>query len=656
MYPNLSKIITTVFRPLIAILLGILTILQIIYSSNNTIATSKTSAIQNSTIAVGKLDSWLSEKFSLADTLAKEIEIRQSYKDIGGLQNYLVEQAKGRTEILTIGFATQDNKFANSISWTPDPGYEPTIREWYIGALETDELYLTSPYVDAASGKMVVSISKKVVDGNNTIGVLLIDITIDVLTNIIKEANENSETYLFVIDEEGNIAIHPNEKYNPNENGATHLNSVSGDYSEILNSQENEVNNATTVNGDSVYSTYTSIPHTSWIIISNYSKDSMYQNIFVQIILSIIVVLGAMIISGIIIKLFNNRYILPLEQLVGTLNEIKNGNLNISTSEIKKNSFEVNSLVEATEDLSQNIKMYIMEISKILKSFAQGDFTATPTQNYQGDFTAIKSSLINIANTLSDITKEITSSAKQVNIQATSISESAVDLANITQDQAELLETFKTNTLNITDKIKSDITDIDKSYQIIQTMEQTAKDSNKLSSELVESMQLISQSTQEIATVINYIEEIAGQTNLLALNAAIEAARAGDAGKGFSIVASEVRELSAKTSEIVSQIHAIIKNNLNSVSNGEEIVKSTAQAIDQILQASQSTSEVSNIIKDNAINQQKSLEEIVSGTAKLTNELSKNTAISEENVATSQELASQATHLENLMDKFKITE
>ncbi|ONI42724.1 hypothetical protein AN640_07125, partial [Candidatus Epulonipiscium fishelsonii] len=646
MYPNLSKRIKVVFRPVIASLLGFLTILQIFYSSTNTINHSKAVAIQNSALAVEKLNSWLAEKFSLVDSLAKEIQIRQSYNDIDSLQDYLIKQADGRTEILTLGFATEEDKFANSLSWSPEPGYEPTLREWYIGALETDGIYLTLPYIDAASGHMVVSISKKVVNDNKVIGVLLIDITIDVLIDIIAESNQDAETYLFVIDKNENIVIHPNDEFNADINGTRHLSSTPGDYSEVLNNKENEVSAAITSHGASVYSTYTSIPNTNWTIISNYSKDSMYQNIVIQIILSTIVVFISIIISGIIINLFNKRYISPLEKLVETLNEIKDGNLNVSTSNIKKNSFEVNSLVEVTEDLSDNFKRYIMEISSILASFAEGDFTVTPNQNYQGDFNAIKTSLINISNTLGNMTKEITLSAKQVSIQAGDISESAIDLANITQDQSKLLESFKVNTIDITNKIKNDIQDIDRSYQIIQTMTEKAKDSNKLSDELVNSMCHISNSTQEIATVINYIEEIAGQTNLLALNAAIEAARAGEAGKGFAIVASEVRDLSGKTSEIVSQIHSIIKNNLHSVSQGEEIVKATVKAIDEILQSSQSTSEVSTIIKDNAMDQRQSLEEIVNGTSQLANELSKNSAISEENVATSQELAAQATQLE----------
>ncbi len=296
----------------------------------------------------------------------------------------------------------------------------------------------------------------------------------------------------------------------------------------------------------------------------------------------------------------------------------------------------------------------IQEISLILSSFAEGDFTKKPSQNYIGDFRQIQGSLSEISLSLKTVLGNTGTSSTEVNQGAIQIADSAMELAALTQNQTSLLNDFQNNTMDATSKIIDALADIDTSHQIVKEMTATATNGKETAKQMVEAMKLITSSTQEISTVMDSIDSIATQTNLLALNASIEAARAGESGRGFTVVANEVRDLAAKTSVIVQEIYDIIDVNLNSVKQGEEMVNLTTVALEGIVEASTRSVEVSRSVRDDALHQKESLDGIVRGTEQLTAEISKNAGISEENVALSEELAAEAQVLKQQLDKFVI--
>ncbi len=461
-------------------------------------------------------------------------------------------------------------------------------------------------------------------------------------------------TYVFIVAENQQIILHPNSIYQSTDTNPVYLNKIGADYSPLDAVGESQIARTKTAGGYSAYSTYQFVPNTSWTIISNYPTKYVTQSIIQEIIIAILVGTGAMLGSIILLRMFVARYIKPIEETVDILGQLQKGQLNIDTSHIIKDSYEVEQLSIAIDGLSTMLTSYIREISSTLSSFAGGDFTKTPTQKYIGDFTEIQTSLQDISKSLRNVLQTTTTTSQEVNAGAEHIATSAMELASLTTEQTEMLYDFRENTIQVTNEVIGSIKNIDTSYDLVEQMTNKAIDGKETANKMVDSMQRITKSTNEITEIISSIDSIANQTNLLALNAAIEAARAGESGKGFAIVATEVRELAAKTSTTVKEIYEIINNNLHSVRQGEEMVNLTTIALESIVEASTESMEVSKKVRDNALSQKASLEEIVKGTERLSTEISKNSAISQENVALSEELASQSNSLQSQLDKFII--
>ena len=170
--------------------------------------------------------------------------------------------------------------------------------------------------------------------------------------------------------------------------------------------------------------------------------------------------------------------------------------------------------------------------------------------------------------------------------------------------------------------------------------------------EMVNAMKDISHKSSEIKKIIKVIEDIAFQTNILALNASVEAARAG--GKGFSVVASEVRNLAEQSARASKNTAVLIEGSLQAVETGRKIADKTAQSLEQVAQNTQTVSCTVDDIADAASRQASSLTQVTQGIRQISYVVQTNTATSEESAGASEELARQAPALKNLVAGFKL--
>ena len=148
--------------------------------------------------------------------------------------------------------------------------------------------------------------------------------------------------------------------------------------------------------------------------------------------------------------------------------------------------------------------------------------------------------------------------------------------------------------------------------------------------QVVEAMESITQSSNQIASIIQTIEDIASQTNLLSLNASIEAARAGEAGKGFAVVADEIRQLAAQSGEAAGHIREVIQTTVDSVNHGNTVVEETNEALGQV---AQSIIDIQSIMQENseeATNQKVAMEEINRGIEQISQVVQANSATAEQ--------------------------
>ena len=172
--------------------------------------------------------------------------------------------------------------------------------------------------------------------------------------------------------------------------------------------------------------------------------------------------------------------------------------------------------------------------------------------------------------------------------------------------------------------------------------------------QLKEVMAEVRRNADETAKFTKVIDEIAFQTNLLALNAAIEAARAGDAGKAFAVVAEEVRVLAQRAADAAKSTTLVIGNSVRSAAEGVKLTKAVDKQLQEIASNSISAYQLSVEIEGASAHQATNLRELDGFITQINDAMQQNAANSQESAAASEELASQASELLSMVARFKL--
>ncbi len=167
-------------------------------------------------------------------------------------------------------------------------------------------------------------------------------------------------------------------------------------------------------------------------------------------------------------------------------------------------------------------------------------------------------------------------------------------------------------------------------------------------------MERISASSQRIFNIIGMIDDIAFQTNLLALNASVEAARAGDAGSGFAVVAQEVRRLAQSAAESSAEVKGLVEQSAREVSTGRQMVATAASNLDSVLSAVEQSAQSMLAISRASQEQAREIAEVSTAVRQLDEMTQHNAALVEETNAAIGQTERQAVRLEALIDVFQV--
>jgi len=370
-------------------------------------------------------------------------------------------------------------------------------------------------------------------------------------------------------------------------------------------------------------------------------------------------VFGAIVIAGIMVIFLNRSFtkrtiVRPLEKMSVLATELSSGNLHAETVEYKSGD-ELGALSDALSFTVTTLRKYVDDISTNLGLMASGDFSNEITENYIGDFSPIKDSLIKISKDLSATLSSIKTSAEQVKAGAEQVSNGAQLLSQGATEQASTMEELSATINNISDEVQRNAENVNTATNYV---EQTVRDIEKSNAEMkrmLEAMNDISTSSEEISKINKVIEDIAFQTNILALNAAVEAARAGAAGKGFAVVADEVRNLASKSAEAAKQTTQLIEGSKSVVAEGAKIAEETAKSLEGVSKNSLLVKDIIEKIDEASEQQAAAIKQITQGIDQISTVIQTNSATAEESAAASEELSGQASMLESEVSKFKLS-
>ena len=344
--------------------------------------------------------------------------------------------------------------------------------------------------------------------------------------------------------------------------------------------------------------------------------------------------------------------LVPIRECSDVLGELAQGSLSVKME--GGYSGEFNEIKMALNGMTTEISGYIREITRFLSDIANGVLTDTITRQYVGEFATIKDAINHIIEQFNVVIGNIGAASARVDAGAARLSESGAAIANNAYSQGQAVEALTSAVTQIRRQTQANAAHAMSASTLSETSKNNADAGNEEMKKMLVSMESIKESSDNISTVIQTIEDISFQTNLLALNAAIEASRAGQHGKGFGVVAEQVRALAGRSKEAVSESAALLEDSAQKVDEGRVLAHRTARRLNDIVG---NVNEVAQLVQEitNASGEQlDSVAGIDDGLALISQAAQDNSEASEAFALLSEQLASQATDLRETVRSFNL--
>jgi methyl-accepting chemotaxis protein len=445
-------------------------------------------------------------------------------------------------------------------------GYDPRQRPWYKQALASPNTpIITEAYQDVIGKPVVTSALVVKNKQGDIIGVQGLDVTLSTLTDILSNTKLGESGYLILIDESGTVLA---DAKTP-ENNFKNIKNLSSSLFSILQKNPEQDHFSTEHLGEDVdvasyYSKelkwrFVGVIHSDEILAPAYSM-SQTITVIALIMVTLFIAIGFWL---------ANRIVQPINRVAEGLRDIAQGDGNLTKRLEIIGQDEVSELAQWFNQFLDSIHQLVVDIK-----------TCASTLNVAANASGIQ---------IADV-KAVSHKQEQ---SIDSVNNLIVTMTDIAHQTSKDCQESSTTIMKTEEYSKKGISLISVTVSEVSSLNQSLSESSQ-------SMKSLELESENITKILDVIRSIAEQTNLLALNAAIEAARAGEQGRGFAVVADEVRTLAQRSRGATEEIDAVLMNLLDKtrvVSQQMSVnVEQSKQTIEKIEQANQSFNEISSLV------------------------------------------------------------
>ncbi|MEK3762041.1 methyl-accepting chemotaxis protein [Paenibacillus sp. FSL P4-0338] len=446
------------------------------------------------------------------------------------------------------------NKVITQDEFEPPADYVLKERSWYSAAAANKRVTITNPYIDAGSGKMVVSVSTPLLDDSGKlIGVASADISIEQITAALGAFNYKGSGYAVLIDETGTFIYHPN----PDHILLKKMADLGGSWKIVGDKMLQWGSNVirTDIDGEPSYVSYSPAVANQWsvaLIVPQKHAELELKRFALIFFLSI---MASIAVLSVLLYLVSSSILKQIPLLTAAFGQAKDGDLSVRArvtagGEIGVLAEGFNDMIASQQSLIQEILHSSQSISGAVGNTEQNVFVL------DGSITDISG----VTEELSAGLQQTAASMEEMNASTTQIEAAIHGIARKAQEGAEAAGEINIRAERLKERAWESRTQADTVYGLSEEKLRTAIEQ--------------SGSISQISALTGAILEIAAQTNLLSLNASIEAARAGEAGRGFAVVAEEIRKLADNSRETVTEIQGVTGAVIEAVSNLVEAAES----------------------------------------------------------------------------------